>query len=177
MRTIVVIALVFAVLVSGCSSGGGKEAASARRASVLSPPVCDDRSTTIRKQSQGIALGTIITTWRVTNTSQSACVSFGYPRIDVRGAAGWLHPRILRGHLQSAQPAPHPRRVVVKPGASLYFVSEWGDADTASRSCNEFKRAKVWLPGNRAPARLRTLGCISQDDYNRISVGPVLAAL
>jgi hypothetical protein len=179
MRTsLLLVSLSLVAIVVGCSHGGADQARSAHSASATSSlQVCNDDAVRFARQSVGIAAGTIVTRWRVTNTSQSACVSFGYPRVDVRAGPGWLHPRILRGHLQSANFAPRPRRVVVKPGASLYFVSEWGDADTASGSCNEFERVKVWLPGNRGPARLRMWGCISQDEYNRISVGPVVAAL
>jgi Domain of unknown function (DUF4232) len=168
----VVIAFLFAVLVPGCSSGGGKEAASARRASVLSLPVCDDHSTTIRIQSQGIALGTIVTAWRVTNRAPSRCRSFGYPALDFHTEEGWLHVDVARDHLQSANVAPS--RVVLKRGDSLYFVSEWSDADTASGRCKEFDRVTVTLPNDVTPAKLHTSGCINAEP---VRIGPVSATI
>jgi hypothetical protein len=172
MRTARLVTLFLAALVSGCTGGGaGKAGPASSESPTLSLPVCNDHSS-FSIRSQGIALGTIVTTWRVTNRSANACTSFGYPRIDFHTDDGWLHARVVHGRLQSASVVPS--RVVLKPGKSLYFVSEWGDADTASGPCKEFDRVKVTLPNNVTPARLHTFGCIGRET---VSVGPVSATI
>ena len=75
---------------SGSTSGGGTAAST-------SVPLCGEDNTDARVDSQNGAAGTIMTTWRVTNTSSEACRSFGYPGMDFHAASGWLDVQVQRG--------------------------------------------------------------------------------
>jgi Domain of unknown function (DUF4232) len=118
--------------------------------------------------SQQGAAGTIMTTWRVTNTSSEACRSFGYPGMDFHAASGWLDVQVQRGGIDIINQAPD--SLILEPGKSLYFVSLWGDVDTEAGPCTQFDRLKVTLPDNFTPARVASSGCV---DPGLVRVGPV----
>jgi hypothetical protein len=177
-------AIVIAALFAGCSSGpkeagpvptgqkqkshssvstsGGATAASA------SVPLCNDETTDVRVDSQEGAAGTIMTTWRVMNTSSGACRSFGYPGMDFHAAGGWLDVQVQRGGVDILDGTPS--SVAVEPGESLYFVSLWGDVDTEQGACKQFDRIKVTLPDNFTPTQIDSSGCV---DPGLVRVGPV----
>jgi Domain of unknown function (DUF4232) len=134
-------------------------------------PLCMDRAAAVKLESQGGAAGTIVTTWRVTNTSSQACRSFGYPGMDFHAASGWLDVQVRRGGVDMINQPPTP--VVLEPGKSLYFVSTWGDVDTEDGPCTQFDRVKVTLPDNYTSARVASEGCV---DAGLVSVGPVSAS-
>jgi Domain of unknown function (DUF4232) len=136
--------------------------------STVSLPLCKDRTSTVEVDTQQGAAGTIMTTWRATNTSSSSCRSFGYPGMDFHAANGWLDVQVERGGVDVINQAPAP--VVLEPGESLYFVSLWGDVDTQAGPCKQFDRVKVTLPDNFASARLDAKGCV---DPELVRVGPV----
>jgi Domain of unknown function (DUF4232) len=137
-----------------------------------SPPLCSDQSAQVKVLSQQGAAGTIGTTWRVKNTSGETCRSFGYPGMDFHAASGWLDVQVHRGASLPGADQP-PARVVLAPGASLYFVSYWSDVDTAAGPCNEFDRLKVTLPDNFQSVELAAQGCLNPKS---VRVGPVLGA-
>lgn len=146
---------------SATGSGGGT-------ASSASVPLCGEDTTDLKVDSRNGAAGTIMTTWRVTNMSSSACRSFGYPGMDFHAASGWLDVQVHRGGVDIINQAP--ASVVLEPGKSLYFVSLWGDVDTEQGPCTQFDQVKVTLPDNFTPARIASSGCV---DPGLVSVGPV----
>jgi hypothetical protein len=150
---------------SGTSTGQGAESTAATSGS---PPLCSDKTATVKVDSQEGAAGTIMTTWMVTNTSSEACRSFGYPGMDFHAAGGWLDVQVHRGGIAIVNQTPSP--VVVEPGESLYFVSLWGDVDTDAGPCTQFDRVKVTLPDNFTSARVVAKGCV---DPGLVNVGPV----
>jgi len=185
----VAVAIALAALVAGCGGGakeagpvptakqshssvtaGGSGTASGSTATgTPAPPLCEDDSTTVEVASQGGAAGTIMTTWRVTNTSASACRSFGYPGMDFHAATGsWLGVEVHRGGVDIINQTP--ASVVLDPGHSFYFVSLWGDVDTQNGPCTQFDRIKVTLPDNFASTRVDSKGCV---DPGLVRVGPV----
>jgi Domain of unknown function (DUF4232) len=154
---------------SSVTAGGSGTASGSTATGMPAPPLCENDSTTVEVASQGGAAGTIMTTWRVTNTSASACRSFGYPGMDFRAATGgWLGVEVHRGGVDIINQTP--ASVVLDPGQSLYFVSLWGDVDTQAGPCTQFDRIKVTLPDNFASARVDSKGCV---DPGVVRVGPV----
>ena len=180
-------AIVIAALAAGCDNGpkeagpvptgktspssaattSGQDEASTET-SATSAPLCKDRTAAVNVESQEGAAGTIVTTWRVTNTSSQACRSFGYPGMDFHAQSGWLDVQVQRGGIDIVNQQPSP--VVLEPGKSLYFVSTWGDVDTDEGPCTQFDRVKVTLPDNFTSARVASKGCV---DPGLVSVGPV----
>ena len=153
------------------SSTGGQAAATSTSSSPASLPLCKDRTSTVEVDSQQGAAGTIMTTWRATNTSSGSCRSFGYPGMDFHASSGWLDVQAERGGVDIINQAPAP--VVLGPGQSLYFVSLWGDVDTQTGPCEQFDRVKVTLPDNFASARVVARGCVDPD---LVRVGPVASS-
>lgn len=131
-------------------------------------PLCDSDTAKVKVDSQQGAAGTIGTVWRVRNTSDETCHSFGYPGMDFHAANGWLGVQVHRGGVDIIDQAPAP--VLLDPGQSLYFVSLWGDVDTQAGPCTQFDRVKVTLPDNFASARIVSKGCVDPD---LVRVGPV----
>ena len=153
------------------SSNATGNAGESTTQTATSAPLCKDRSAAVKVESQEGAAGTIVTTWRVTNTSSGACRSFGYPGMDFHAASGWLDVRVRRGGVDMINQPPTP--VVIEPGQSLYFVSTWGDVDTDAGPCQQFDRVKVTLPDNFTSARVDSEGCV---DPGLVNVGPVGAS-
>ena len=134
----------------------------------LTPAVCSGRSALVTMGSQQGAAGTISTLWRVTNTAQVPCRSFGYPGMDFHTSSGWLHVRAHRGGFPNIdQP---PAEIVVPPGQALFFVSYWSDASTSAGPCQQFDRARVTLPNDQIPAEVASSGCLNPSS---VDVGPV----
>ena len=152
----------------GTSPSASTSSSTGSTASSVSTPLCQDKAAAVKVDSQQGAAGTIMTIWRVTNTSSFACRSFGYPGMDFHAANGWLGVHVQRGGVDMVNEAPAP--LVLEPGDSLYFVSLWGDVDTDSGPCTQFDRVKVTLPDNFASARVVSKGCV---DPNLVRVGPV----
>jgi Protein of unknown function (DUF4232) len=157
---------------SSVTAGGSGTASGSTGTGTPAPSLCEDDSTTVEVDSQRGAAGTIMTTWRVKNTSASACRSFGYPGMDFHAATGgWLGVEVHRGGVDIINQTP--ASVVLDPGQSLYFVSLWGDVDTQAGPCTQFDRIKVTLPDNFASARVDSKGCV---DPGLVRVGPVTDA-
>jgi uncharacterized protein DUF4232 len=136
--------------------------------STLAIALCADQTSAVRLATQQGAAGTISTLWRVTNTTQKPCRSFGYPGMDFHTSSGWLNVRVHRGGFPNInQP---PTRVVVDPGKSLYFVSYWNDVQTSTGPCAQFDRVKVTLPDNFVSAKVTSSGCLNA---RSVDVGPV----
>jgi hypothetical protein len=130
--------------------------------------LCSDQSALVTVESQTGAAGTTSTLWRVKNTAQTPCRSFGYPGMDFRTSNGWLNVNVHRGGFPNInQP---PRSTVVPPGQSLFFVSYWTDVPTSTGPCQQFDRVMVTLPDNRFPAEVTASGCL---DPRSVDVGPV----
>jgi hypothetical protein len=188
-------ALVLIAVAAGCSSSGAQEAGpvptgqattptstgqttgstttgstsiGSTSTSTQSAALCKDRTAAVKVASQEGAAGTISTVWRVTNTSSSACRSFGYPGMDFHTKSGWLNVQVNRGGFPNIDVSPQP--VVLGPGQSLYFVSYWNDVDTSAGPCKQFDRVKVTLPDNFTSARLASTGCLAPTS---VDVGPV----
>jgi hypothetical protein len=177
-------AIVIAALAAGCDNGPKEagpvptektssstatgQAGGSTTTAAANAPLCKDRTAAVKLESQGGAAGTIVTTWRVTNTSSEACRSFGYPGMDFHAASGWLDVQVQRGGVDMINQPPVP--VVLEPGKSLYFVSTWGDVDTEVGPCTQFDRVKVTLPDNFTSARVVSTGCV---DRGLVNVGPV----
>jgi hypothetical protein len=129
---------------------------------------CEGRTAAVKVASQEGAAGTIRTLWRVRNTAQHPCRSFGYPGMDFHASSGWLNVQVHRGGFRDInQP---PAAVVVPPGHSLYFVSYWNDVPTGAGPCKDFDRVKVTLPDNFVSVKLSTTGCLNPKS---VDVGPV----
>jgi hypothetical protein len=131
-------------------------------------PLCSDETARVKAVSQHGAAGTISTLWRVTNTAKTSCRSFGYPGMDFRASSGWLNVQVHRGGFANINYAP--ASVVLQPGGSLYFVSNWNDATTAAGPCRSFDRVKVTLPDNRISTVVVSSGCLTP---TLVDVGPV----
>jgi hypothetical protein len=181
--------LAFASLVAGCSSGAQEAGpvptvptspGQTTAATTTEPPpststnasapiaLCADKTAAVRVDSEQGAAGTIRRLWRVRNTSQHPCRSFGYPGMDFHSSSGWLSVQVHRGgFLDIAEP---PASVVVDPGHSLYFVSYWNDVATNAEPCTEFDRVKVTQPDNFVPVKLASSGCLNPQS---VDVGPV----
>ena len=151
------------------SEGASNTAATS---TVPSIPLCASATSSIEAQSQEGAAGTIRTVWRVTNTSEASCRSFGYPGMDFRSSGVWQDVRVHRGggYRDATQP---PSRLIVPAGDSLYFVSYWNDVTDQSGPCKEFDRVKITLPDNFHSKQVASAGCVNTD---RVSVGPVVAS-
>jgi hypothetical protein len=184
--------LLAALLVAGCDGNGAQEAGpvptspatepaatngatttsqstgSATQVSAPLAPRCSAGATAVILASQQGAAGTIRTVWRVENTSSSSCRSFGYPGMDFRVSSGWADVHVHRGGFADVNEAPS--GIVVRPGASFFFVSYWSDVTTNTGPCRQFDRIKVTLPDNFSSARVSTSGCVNVD---RVYVGPV----
>jgi hypothetical protein len=183
-------ALAFASLVAGCSSGAqeagpvptvptgpGQTTApttteptpsTSTSASAPSVALCADKTAAVKVDSVEGAAGTIRTLWRLRNTAQHPCRSFGYPGMDFHSPSGWLSVRVHRGGFPDIDQSP--ARVVVDPGRSLYFVSYWNDVTTDAEPCTEFDRVKVTQPDNFVPVKLASSGCLNPQS---VDVGPV----
>ena len=179
-------AFVLCALAAGCNGGaqeagpvptssqGSEPTASNAAATSTVPSIapCASATSSIEAQSQEGAAGTIRTVWRVTNTSEASCRSFGYPGMDFRSSGVWQDVRVHRGggYRDATQP---PSRLVVPAGDSLYFVSYWNDVTDQSGPCKEFDRVKITLPDNFHSKQVASAGCVNTD---RVSVGPVVAS-
>ncbi len=180
-----VAAILIAAFLAGCANGPkdagpvptGKTSPSASTSTgqagestttTAAAPLCKDKAALVKVDSQEGAAGTIMTTWRVRNTSTEACRSFGYPGMDFHTASGWLDVQVHRGGIDLISQPPAP--VVLEPGKSLYFVSFWGDVDTDAGPCTQFDRVKVTLPDNFTSAQVDSSGCV---DPGLVNVGPV----
>jgi hypothetical protein len=182
-------ALAFASLVAGCSSGAQEagpvptvptapgqttapttaEPTPSTSTSASKPiALCADETAAVKVASVEGAAGTIRTLWRVRNTAQHECRSFGYPGMDFHSSSGWLSVRVHRGGFPDIDQAP--ARVVVDPGHSLYFVSYWNDVATDAGPCTEFDRVKLTQPDNFVPVKLASSGCLNP---RSVDVGPV----
>jgi hypothetical protein len=129
---------------------------------------CEARTAAVKVASQEGAAGTIRTLWRVRNTGQQPCRSFGYPGMDFHASSGWLNVQVHRGGFADInQP---PARVIVAPGHSLYFVSYWNDVPMSAGPCKDFDRVKVTLPDNFVSVKLAATGCLTP---RSVHVGPV----
>ena len=186
MTKALAVAIVIASFLAGCSNGPkdagpvptGKTSSSTSTSTgqagesttitTTATPLCKDKDVVVKVDSQGGAAGTIMTTWRVTNTSPEACRSFGYPGMDFHAANGWLDVEVHRGGIDMISKPP--ASVVLEPGKSLYFVSFWGDVDTDAGPCTQFNRVKVTLPDNFTSAQVASSGCV---DPGLVNVGPV----
>jgi hypothetical protein len=199
MTKAIISALALASLVAGCRGGGAREAGPVPTAPAPSPPastvqttaattteptpststdasppaiaLCVDQTTAITVASREGAAGTIRTLWRVTNTAQNPCRSFGYPGMDFHASTGWLNVQVHRGGFPNINQMPTP--VVVRPGQSLYFVSYWSDVPTNAGPCKQFDRVKVTLPDNSVSGELAAPGCLNPPS---VYVGPVTVA-
>jgi hypothetical protein len=180
-------ALAFASMLAGCSSGAqeagpvptvptstGQTTAPTEptpsTSTNASTPIalCADKTAAVKVDSAQGAAGTIRTLWRVKNTAQRPCRSFGYPGMDFHSSSGWLGVQVRRGGFPDIdQP---PVRIVVDPGHSLYFVSYWNDVTTNAGPCTEFDRVKVTQPDNFVPVKLASSGCLNRQS---VDVGPV----
>ena len=183
-------AVVIAALLAGCDNGPkeagpvptgktspssststGQAGESTTATTTTATPLCKDKAAVVKVDSQEGAAGTIMTTWRVRNTSSEPCRSFGYPGMDFHAANGWLDVQVHRGGIDMInQP---PAQVVLAPGKSLYFVSFWGDVDTDAGPCTQFDRVKVTLPDNFTSAQVDSSGCV---DPGLVEVGPVTSS-
>ena len=180
-------ALALASIVAGCSSGAQEagpvptvptSAGHTTAATTTEPTpststnastaLCSDQTVAVKVASQQGAAGTIRTVWRVRNTAQHPCRSFGYPGMDFHSSKGWLGVQVHRGGFPDInQP---PARVVVDPGRSLYFVSYWNDVTTNAEPCAEFDHVKLTQPDNFAPVKVASSGCLNPQS---VDVGPV----
>ena len=153
------------------STSTGQAGESTTATTTTATPLCKDKAAVVKVDSQEGAAGTIMTTWRVRNTSSEPCRSFGYPGMDFHAANGWLDVQMHRGGIDMInQP---PAQVVLEPGKSLYFVSFWGDVDTDAGPCTQFDRVKVTLPDNFTSAQVDSSGCV---DPGLVEVGPVTSS-
>jgi hypothetical protein len=189
MTKALVSVLAFASMVAGCSSGAqeagpvptvptspGQTTAptttepTPSTSTNASPPIplCADRTAAVKVDSEQGAAGTIRTLWRVRNTAQHPCRSFGYPGMDFHSSSGWLGVQVHRGGFPDIAKPPAP--VVVDPGHSLYFVSYWNDVTTNAEPCTEFDRVKVTQPDNFVAVKLASSGCLNP---RSVDVGPV----
>jgi hypothetical protein len=189
MTKALVSVLAFATMVAGCSSGaqeagpvptvptspGQTTGATATEptpstSTNASTPIalCADKTAAVKVDSEQGAAGTIRTVWRVKNTAQQPCRSFGYPGMDFHSSSGWLSVHVRRGGFPDIDQPPAP--VVVDPGHSLYFVSYWNDVTTNAEPCTEFNRVKVTQPDNFVPVKLASSGCLNPQS---VDVGPV----
>jgi hypothetical protein len=130
--------------------------------------LCADKTAAVKVNSEQGAAGTIRTVWRVKNTAQHPCRSFGYPGMDFHSSNGWLGVQVHRGAFPDIDHPPV--RIVVDPGHSLYFVSYWNDVATNAGPCTEFDRVKVTQPDNFVPVKLASSGCLNPQS---VDVGPV----
>jgi hypothetical protein len=179
--------LAFASMLAGCSSGAqeagpvptvptstGQTTAPTEptpsTSTNASTPIalCADKTAAVKVDSAQGAAGTIRTLWRVKNTAQRPCRSFGYPGMDFHSSSGWLSVQVHRGGFPDIAEPPAP--VVVDPGHSLYFVSYWNDVTTNAEPCTEFDRVKVTQPDNFVPVKLASSGCLNPQS---VDVGPV----
>jgi Protein of unknown function (DUF4232) len=194
MTKALVFALALASIVAGCRGGareagpvptvpasrppastvqatsGGTTESTSTNASTPAIALCTEQTTAVRVASQEGAAGTISTLWRVTNTGQKPCRSFGYPGMDFHTASRWLNVQVHRGGFPNINQPPAP--VVLAPGESLYFVSYWNDVQTNAGPCKQFDRVKVTLPDNFVSAKLTSSGCLNP---RSVDVGPVTA--
>jgi hypothetical protein len=189
MTKTLVSALAFASIVAGCSSGAqeagpvptvptstGQTTAPAATEPTPSTStnastaiaLCADKTAAVKVDSEQGAAGTIRTLWRVRNTAQHPCRSFGYPGMDFHSSGGWLGVQVHRGGFPDINRPP--ARVVVDSGHSLYFVSYWNDVETNTEPCTEFDRVKVTQPDNFVPVKLASSGCLNPQS---VDVGPV----
>jgi hypothetical protein len=183
-------ALAFASMLAGCSSGAqeagpvptvptstGQTTAPTEptpsTSTNASTPIalCADKTAAVKVDSAQGAAGTIRTLWRVKNTAQRPCRSFGYPGMDFHSSSGWLSVQVHRGGFPDIAEPPAP--VVVDPGHSLYFVSYWNDVTTNAEPCTEFDRVKVTQPDNFVPVKLASSGCLNPQ---WVDVGPVTSS-
>jgi hypothetical protein len=133
--------------------------------------LCLDQTADIVVGSQQGAAGTISTVWKITNTAQTPCRTFGYPGMDFHTSSGWLNVQVHRGGIANVNQSP--QSLVVQPGGTVYFVSDWSDATTQAGPCRQFDRVKVTLPDNTISAVVTASGCVSPDAVN---VGPVMSS-
>ncbi len=131
--------------------------------------LCSDQTALVTVVSQTGGAGTIGTVWRITNTAQTPCRSFGYPGMDFHTSSGWLNVQVIRGRGFANVDYP-PTSIVVLSGHPMYFVSDWSDVSGPGGMCQQFDRVKVTLPDNRVPAEVASSGCL---DPLRVHVGPV----
>jgi hypothetical protein len=185
-------ALAFAAIIAGCGSGAQKagpvpsvptSTGQTTRATATEPTpststnpstargLCADKTAALKVNSEQGAAGTIRTVWRVRNTAQHPCRSFGYPGMDFHSSSGWLGVQVHRGGFADINQPPAP--VVVDPGQSLYFVSYWNDVATNAGPCTEFDRVKVTQPDNFTPVELVSSGCLNPQS---VDVGPVTSS-
>jgi len=153
---------------SSVTAGGSGTASGSTATGTPAPSLCNGDSTNVGIDSRQGAAGTILTIWRVTNTSSTACRSFGYPGMDFHAGTGWLGVEVHRGGEAVVNQAPS--SVVLDPGQSMYFVSLWGDVDTQAGPCRQIDRIKVTLPDNFSSTRVDSEGCVDPD---LVRVGPV----
>lgn len=191
MRRVLLFTSALVLALAACDGGGAQEAGPVPTASnpssestasttttpstggststaAVEPQLCSSQQARAKVAGREGAAGTIRTVWKIRNTGAEPCRTFGYPGMDFRASSGWLGVQVHRGGMQDID-AP-PRRVVVPPDGSLYFVSYWSDVDTDAGPCQEFDRVKVTLPDNFSSLQVAASGCLNPLS---VRVGPV----
>src|SRR6266498_5570509 len=116
MTKALVSVLAFASMLAGCSSGAQEAGpvptvpTSTGQTTAPTEPtpststnastaiaLCADKTAAVKVDSEQGAAGTIRTLWRVRNTAQHPCRSFGYPGRDFHSSGGWLGVQVHRG--------------------------------------------------------------------------------
>jgi hypothetical protein len=113
----------------------------------------------------------------LTNTSSTSCTIDGYPTLTLFDASGSLIPAIMRDDSAYQINDPGPLRVVVRPGATVYFGFGWTNANQAAggsaQGCLSIASVGVLVPGSRTSlrtaARLNSVFCPSDGAVTAIA--------
>lgn len=186
-----VVAAVFAIGLSACSSAPPRAHARTRthksttttRATSTSttsgttststtttaPPTsaatCQASGLRIFVSGQGGAAGTQELTFSMANTSSSPCTTYGYPGMLLLATTGKALPtRVVRGGRLNFENVA-PSRVTLAPAAVAYFNVGFTDVQTDTTTCSSAHRVEVTPPTNTAHAGVDDgLGIYACDD-------------
>jgi hypothetical protein len=101
------------------------------------------------------------------NTSSTACTIDGYPTLTLYDASGRVIAADIRHDSAYQINDPGPRRVVVQPGATVYFGFGWTNANQSeggsAKGCFSIANVRVLIPASpvsmRTAARLNSVFC------------------
>jgi hypothetical protein len=113
----------------------------------------------------------------LTNTSATACTIEGYPTLGIFDASGSLIPALVQYGSAYQINDPGSRRVVVQPGASVYFGFGWvnvNEADGGStKGCLSIESVTALVPGTRTnlrtAAHLKSVFCPTSEAVTAIA--------
>jgi hypothetical protein len=173
----------FAVALTSILLVAGAGAATAIRAAAAGASRCHSNQLAVRIGSEGAALGHIGVKVRFVNISASTCALYGYPGLQMLGAADHALPTEVHRGVAYTVPKIAERSVTLHPGASAAFDAGWDDATGYGlKKCPTSSRVLITPPDAYRSVKIAWRiqpyggGTIQHLRCGQITVSPVFAS-